>query len=49
MNPATRGYRLVILALASFMMFGNYFAYDSVSAIETSLIKNLNTDRAAIG
>ena len=49
MNPATRTYRLAILALASFMMFGNYFAYDSVSAIETSLIKGLNTDRAAIG
>ena len=49
MNPATRTYRLVILALASFMMFGNYFAYDSVSAIETSLIKGLGADRAAIG
>jgi MFS family permease len=30
-------------------MFGNYFAYDSVSAIETSLIKGLGADRAAIG
>ena len=40
---------LAILALVSFMLFGSYFAYDSISAIETSLIENLPTDRAAIG
>jgi MFS family permease len=49
MNPATRPYRLTILALASFIVFGSYFAYDSVAAIAPSLIEALRVDRAAIG
>jgi MFS family permease len=49
MNPASRAYRIAILALVSFMIFGSYFAYDSVAAIETSLIDALKADRAAIG
>jgi MFS family permease len=49
MNPATRAYRIAILGLVSFMIFGSYFAYDSVAAIETSLIDALKVDRAAIG
>lgn len=49
MNPATRVYRLTVLGLASFMIFGSYFAYDSVGAIAPSLIDALHTDRAAIG
>jgi MFS family permease len=49
MNPTSRAYRIAILALASFMIFGSYFAYDSVGAIETSLIDALKADRAAIG
>ena len=49
MNPASRAYRIAILGLASFMIFGSYFAYDSVAAIETSLIDALKADRAAIG
>jgi MFS family permease len=31
------------------MLFGSYFAYDSVAAIETSLIDALKADRTAIG
>lgn len=31
------------------MAFGSYFAYDSVGAIETTLIQVFHTDRAAIG
>jgi len=31
------------------MAFGTYFAYDSVGAIETTLIQAFHTDRAAIG
>jgi MFS family permease len=31
------------------MIFGSYFAYDSVAAIETSLIDAFKADRAAIG
>ena len=49
MNPASRAYRLAILGLASFMLFGSYFAYDSVAAIAPSLIEALKADRAAIG
>jgi len=39
----------MILAFASLMAFGSYFAYDSVGAIETTLIQVFHTDRAAIG
>jgi MFS family permease len=49
MNPSTRAYRIAILGLASFMLFGSYFAYDSVAAIAPSLIDALHADRAAIG
>jgi len=49
MNPASRAYRLTVLGLASFMLFGSYFAYDSVAAIAPSLIEALAVDRAAIG
>jgi MFS family permease len=49
MNPRSRAYRLGILGLASFMLFGSYFAYDSVAAIAPSLIEALHADRAAIG
>jgi len=49
MNPASRTFRLTILLLASFMLFGSYFAYDSVAAIAPSLIEALHADRAAIG
>ena len=49
MNPASRIYRLTILGLTSFLIFGSYFAYDSVAAIAPSLINALHADRAAIG
>ena len=49
MNPASRIYRIAILGLVSFMIFGSYFAYDSVAAIAPSLIEALHADRAAIG
>ena len=48
-HPAGRPYRFVVLAFASVMLFGNYFAYDSVGAIETTLIQVFHTNRAAIG
>ncbi len=47
--PAGRPYRFIILAFAALMAFGSYFAYDSVGAIETTLIQVFHTDRAAIG
>ena len=51
MDPAPTGkpYRFTVLAFASLMMFGSYFAYDSVGAIETTLMAAFQTDRAAIG
>ncbi len=49
MNPASRAYRIAILGLVSFMIFGSYFAYDSVAAIAPSLIEALHADRASIG
>jgi MFS family permease len=48
-HPASRPYRFIILAFAALMAFGSYFAYDSVGAIETTLIQVFHTDRAAIG
>ena len=49
MNPALRSYRFAVLLCASLMAFGSYFAYDSVGAIETTLIKVFHADRSAIG
>jgi MFS family permease len=48
-NPAGKPYRFTILAFASLMAFGSYFAYDSVGAIETNLIQFFHADRTAIG
>jgi MFS family permease len=49
LHPSGRPYRFIILTFAALMAFGSYFAYDSVGAIETTLIKVFHTDRAAIG
>src|SRR5262249_61138797 len=48
-SPDSRAYRFTILLFASLMAFGSYFAYDSVGAIETTLIKEFHADRSAIG
>jgi MFS family permease len=48
-HPAAKPYRFIILAFAALMAFGSYFAYDSVGAIETTLIKVFHTDSTAIG
>jgi MFS family permease len=49
LNPTGKSYRFAVLLCASLMAFGSYFAYDSVGAIETTLIKVFHTDRSAIG
>ena len=49
LHPAGKPYRFLILGFASLMTFGTYFAYDSVGAIETTLIEVFRADRAAIG
>ena len=49
MHPSSKPYRFTVLAFAALMAFGSYFAYDSVGAIETTLIKVFHTDSTAIG
>jgi MFS family permease len=48
-HPSTRLYRFTILIFISLLVFGSYFAYDSIGALETTLMKELNLDRSAIG
>jgi MFS family permease len=48
-NPAGKPYRFTVLFFAASMTFGSYFAYDSVGAIETTIIEVFHTNRAAIG
>ena len=48
-QPAGRPYRFTVLAFSSLMVFGSYFAYDSVGAIETTLMEVFHTDRSSIG
>jgi len=49
MNVSSKSYRMTILGLASLILFGSYFAYDSVGAIEQWLISDLGANQAAIG
>jgi MFS family permease len=49
LHPSGRSYRYTVLALASLMLFGSYFAYDSVGAIENTLMEVFHTDRSSIG
>jgi MFS family permease len=48
-HPASKAYRFTILGFVSLITLGSYFAYDSVGAIETTLIEVFHTNRAAIG
>jgi hypothetical protein len=48
-HPAGKPYRFAVLAFAALMAFGSYFAYDSVGAIETTLMEVFHTNRSAIG
>ncbi|GLH67639.1 MFS transporter [Geothrix edaphica] len=48
-HPSTRLYRFTILIFISLLVVGSYFAYDSIGALATTLIKELHIDRATIG
>ena len=48
-HPSTRLYRFTILLFISLLVFGSYFAYDSIGALETTLMQELHLDRSAIG
>ena len=48
-HPAARPYRYTLLFFAALLPFGSYFAYDSIGALETTLIEKLHLDRSDIG
>ena len=48
-HPGTRLYRFTILVFISLLVFGSYFAYDSIGALETTLMKELHLGRGDIG
>ena len=48
-HPETRLYRFTILLFISLLVFGSYFAYDSIGALETTLMKELHLTRSTIG
>jgi MFS family permease len=48
-HPSRRPYRFAVLIVASFFLYGSYFAYDSVGAIEDYLMKSMNIGQSEIG
>src|SRR5664279_2906095 len=48
-HPSTRLYRFTILIFISLLVLGSYFAYDSIGALETTLMRELHLDRSTIG
>ncbi len=47
-HPSRRPYRLIIFLVVSFMIFGSYFAYNSVGAIEDYLMESMGVALAHI-
>lgn len=48
-HPSTRLYRFTTLIFISLLVFGSYFAYDSIGALEGTLIEVLHLNRSTIG
>lgn len=48
-HPSRRPYRFTLLLIVSLLIFGSYFAYDSVGAIEDTLMKKLGIGQSEIG
>jgi MFS family permease len=48
-HPSRRFYRFVILILAGFFLYGSYFAYDSIGAIEDYLMESMGVGQSEIG
>jgi len=48
-HPARRPYRFTVLIVVCFMIYGSYFAYDSVGAIEDYLMESMGIGQEAIG
>lgn len=49
LNPSTKAYRFIVLIFSAFMLYGSYFAYDSIGAIEDFLMKDLGIQQGEIG
>jgi MFS family permease len=48
-HPAGKTYRYTVLIFASFIIYGSYFAYDAIGAIENSLMENFGFGQSEIG
>ena len=48
-HPSRRPYRFTVLVFVGFMIYGSYFAYDAIGAIENSLMETLNIGQERIG
>lgn len=48
-HPSRPLFRYTLLFFVSMLTFGSYFAYDSIGAIETTLMEALKLDRSDIG
>ncbi len=48
-HPSRRFYRFGILVIVSFFLYGSYFAYDSVGAIEDYLMEHMKIGQSDIG
>jgi len=48
-HPSRKLYRFVLLFVVAMLIYGSYFAFDSIGAIAPELIKSLGVDRSTIG
>jgi MFS family permease len=48
-HPSRGAYRYTVLLFVGLLPFGSYFAYDSIGAMATTLMKAWHTDQSAIG
>jgi MFS family permease len=48
-HPSRRPYRFIVLLVVSFIIYGSYFAYDSVGAIEDYLMEAMGIGQSDIG
>ncbi len=48
-HPSRRPYRFTVLLFAGLIIFGSYFAYDSVAAIVETLMRRLSIGQSEIG
>ncbi len=48
-HPSRRAYRYTVLLFVGLLPFGSYFAYDSIGALATMLMKAWHTDQSGVG